>query len=563
MKLMLSQTALLLTAMSVAGTSAEELHATTATSTDPTLTNAVPRDANYFPLAPRPTDDARRAGFSTAWNEFAKTPRVRIIVGIEVPEYERRRDESIAAKGADAIRAADDRLAASIKEFADAELSLLPRSSYVVQRRYPSLAALALEVSPDALAALEASPGVQSVALDETLAPMLDDTTEIIGATDAWAVGLAGSDWYVAVLDTGIRATHEAFAGKTVIQACFAGGGNCPNGADEDISGPDAARHYPPPYFSDHGTHVAGIAAGDDPSGSAQNDGVARGANLLAVQVFRRVDGAENCDGEAHCVLAFDSDALAAISYIYQLRSTYKIAAVNMSLGGGSYLTQSQCDEARPQYYNALATLRSVGIAPVAASGNDDWCLAMRSPGCLTPAIGVGATENDDDEAGFSNYQTDMIDIYAPGVDIFAPIGSGDADYGNKSGTSMATPHVAGAFALLRQAAPTVPIDELLTALQVSGAQINGRCATPWQRRIDVSAALDVLLGGDGAWVWFSWTGPENGSWRSPWNTLAEGVLAVPPNGTLWLHPGTTPALTTILTPMTLIAPYGPATIGQ
>ncbi len=135
----------------------------------------------------------------------------------------------------------------------------------------------------------------------------------------------------MAVLDSGIRKTHEMFAGKTIVEACYAKGeittddpvGDCPNGLISMI-GSGAAVHYPSDYYAyDHGTHVAGIATGKGPTIS----GVAKDANIIAVQVFSKIPSTKRISG-------WNSDNLAGLDYVYSIRGSYSIAAVNMSLGG-------------------------------------------------------------------------------------------------------------------------------------------------------------------------------------------------------------------------------------
>lgn len=214
-----------------------------------------------------------------------------------------------------------------------------------------------------------------------------------------------------------------------------------------------------------------------------------------------------------------------------------------MSLGGGQYFDQATCDSANPSTLAKIANLRSVGIPTIIASGNDSYCDSIAAPACLSSAIAVGATNDDDEERSSSDYHPTMLDLYAPGNAINAPIGSGNSDYGNKSGTSMAAPHVAGAFALIRQVAPYASIDEIVAALQGSGSSIAGRCTTtPTIKRINVFNAINTLMFNEyPGWIThlnFAGACPCNGTILSPYVQLSAALAATPPNGTIAIRSG-------------------------
>jgi len=304
-----------------------------------------------------------------------------------------------------------------------------------------------------------------------------------------------------------VLASHEAFTGKDIVQACYATsnsgvGGDCPNGSNVDTTSANAAQPYPSDYEGyDHGTHVADIACGSDPNGTNLTDGglqpnngiwgVAPNAGLIAVQVFHKVDSRTTCRTSDKCLLASSSDYIAAMNYIYSLRNTYSISSINMSLGGGRYTSQATCDSNNSATKSAIDTLRSVGIATVIASGNDGYCGAISSPGCISSAIAVGAVDSHDNEASFSNFEDSMLELYAPGVQIKAAVASGDNAYGRKSGTSMATPHVTGAWAVMKQNSPSASVDAVLAALQQSGKTVSGRCTSaPSAKRIQINNAF-------------------------------------------------------------------------
>ncbi|UCG06665.1 MAG: S8 family serine peptidase, partial [Desulfobacterales bacterium] len=189
-------------------------------------------------------------------------------------------------------------------------------------------------------------------------------------------------------------------------------------------------------YGCDHGTHVAGVAAGlNAVSRDPTFDGVAKGADIIAIQVFSKFTGSNCSPLPSPCALSWISDQIQGLERVYALRNTYKIAAVNMSLGGGRYT--SPCDS---QPHKAIIdNLRSSGIATVIASGNNGYTDALSSPACISTAVSVGATEKDDDVASFSNSAT-FLDLLAPGVSIRSSVPNTKTSYARFSGTSMAAP---------------------------------------------------------------------------------------------------------------------------
>ncbi len=448
-----------------------------------------PAQVEEVPSAPR-----RAAEFARLRTLARDKGEVPVIVQLDVPDVRRLTADSIAATRRPAAAQIDARLSAAIDVVARRELAKLAGVEHRVNRTYSSIPFVALTVSAEALEALEASPHVVDINEDLLARPVLDNTVNITGASGSWAAGYDGSGLYAAILDTGVRNTHEFFAGKDILEACFSSLAHCPNGNTSDF-GPGSAAHYPSNYRGwDHGTHVAGIAVGNAPGRPLY--GIARGADLIAIQVFSKFSGG-SCSGGGDCVLSPGSDRIAALDYLYfVLRNFYDISSANMSIGGGHYTSQSSCDSANSAEKAAIDNLRAAGIATAVSSGNDGFCDGLGGPGCISSAVGVGATNDSDGEASFSNYHSGMLDVYAPGVSILSSVPNTDTSYnGGWSGTSMAAPHVTGAWAVLKQARPDADVQTILTAFQSTGERVSGRCVSmPLQRRIQIDAALATLL---------------------------------------------------------------------
>ena len=215
-----------------------------------------------------------------------------------------------------------------------------------------------------------------------------------------------GSNAIVFVVDTGIS-SHTEFTGRIRTGYDAVNDGNGTN----DCQG--------------HGTHVASTAVGT-------SFGVATDALVVPVRVL-------DCGGSGS-----NSQVIAGLNYIASYPLNGKRAVVNMSLGGSASTALD----------NAIQTLISQGIVVVVAAGNDGRSLDLSerdacnySPARVTAALTVGATDDSDRRALFSNYGP-CVDIFAPGYDIEGASNSSPSDSLTKSGTSMATPHVAGAVAI-------------------------------------------------------------------------------------------------------------------
>jgi subtilisin family serine protease len=357
---------------------------------------------------------------------------------------------------------------------------------------FHTVPAMALEVDPAGLAVLNDSNAVLSIVEDLPVPPTLDQSVPLIGADIAWAQGADGTGQVVAILDTGVDSSHPFLAGKVVDEACFsttsASYGSttvCPNG-QESQTGTGAGIYCDLGTSGcDHGTHVAGIAAGD---GTTLN-GVAPGADLFAVQIFSEFADCSAYGRPSPCVLSFSSDQMAGLEWVYDQRTSYNIASINMSLGSGYNTSNCDTSPLKP----IIDNLRAVGIATVIASGNDGFTDGISSPACISSAISVGATTITDTVANYSNVAT-IMSLLSPGSSIYSSVPGGG--YSSWSGTSMATPHVAGTWAVLKSKFPGASVDEILNALQTTGVLIDdnrGGGSVTDMPRIQVDAALAYL----------------------------------------------------------------------
>jgi subtilisin len=428
--------------------------------------------------------------FDTLREKAVSQGSVRLIVGLRA-DFQ---PEGNLAKAADVAQQR-----ARIAAVQEALVQRVPGIVAGSLKRFEFIPYIAFETNAAGVDHLRASEDVVSITEDTPLPATLAESVPLIGAPNAWSAGFSGAGQVVAILDTGVDKTHPFLAGKVVSEACFStssftqsSSSVCPGGAQEStISGSGVNCTV---SGCDHGTHVAGIAAGKGTSFS----GVARDANIIAIQVFSRFDSFQACSssGSPPCVLSFVSDQIKGLERVFALRSSFSIAAVNMSLGGGQF--SSNCDS-EPQKA-IIDSLRSVNIATVIASGNNGFKSALASPGCISSAISVGSTGDGsgatalDTVSSFSN-SASFLNLLAPGNLIRSSIPGGG--FANFQGTSMAAPHVTGAWAILKSKQPSATVTAVYTALRDTGlpvTDINGIT----KPRIRVDLAANALGGGGG-----------------------------------------------------------------
>jgi subtilisin family serine protease len=222
------------------------------------------------------------------------------------------------------------------------------------------------------------------------------------------------------IIDTGIRTTHSQFGSRASVHFDAFGG----NG--QDCNG--------------HGTHVAGTVGGS-------THGVAKGVTLRAVRVL-------NCSGSGS-----NSGVIAGVNSVAQNHAARSVA--NMSLGGGA---SSALD-------TAVNNLHNSGVSIVVAAGNSNANACNSSPARAANAVTVGSTTSTDARSSFSNFGT-CVDIFAPGSSITSAWSTSNTATRTISGTSMASPHVAGVAALYRQANTSASPTTVRNAI-VNGATTN------------------------------------------------------------------------------------------
>lgn len=294
------------------------------------------------------------------------------------------------------------------------------------------------------LLALAARPEVAQVFADEPHEHFLTESLALIDQAGAASGGNLGAGTSVAILDTGVDYGNAAFG-----SCAAAGDPGCKVAFAQDFATDDGSVDD-----NGHGTNVAAISLGVAPS-----------AKILALDVFRS-------DG-----LAYSSDIIAAIDWVVQNRATYNIQSMNMSLGGGGSTSACGSDV----FAAPILAARNAGVLTAAASGNNAYTNRISSPACVPAAVSVGAVYDGnlggigwsgcsdassatDKVTCFSNSAA-FLTVLAPGALITA----GGATMG---GTSQASPHVAGAIAVLRAAYPSETPAETVTRLTSRGVSV-------------------------------------------------------------------------------------------
>ncbi|MEU2076217.1 S8 family serine peptidase [Streptomyces sp. NPDC013489] len=351
-----------------------------------------------------------------------------------------------------------------------------------LRRTFPTLGADAIRTSPDDIAKVwdaltdrrssglrATAPGIDTVWLDGVRSASLDRSVRQIGADKAWEAGYDGTGVKIAVLDTGVDKTHDDLSSQVVGEKNFS-------------ASPDAVDRV------GHGTHVASIAAGTGAKSGGRFKGVAPGAKLISGKVL-------DDDG-----FGDDSAVLAGMEWA----AAEGADVVNLSLGSPDSPGVDPLEAA----VDRLSAEKGILFAIAAGNEGESGASTIGSPGSADAALTVGAVDRDDRLAAFSSTGPRAgdgavkPDVTAPGVAIAAAAAAGSAidtrpgtphpapGYLQIDGTSMATPHVAGAAAILKQRHPDWKSTELKGALTASA---KGGDYTAFQQgsgRVQVDKAL-------------------------------------------------------------------------
>ncbi|WP_405683476.1 S8 family serine peptidase [Streptomyces sp. NBC_00057] len=325
--------------------------------------------------------------------------------------------------------------------------------------------------------------GIAKLWLDGRVEAALKDSVPQVNAPQAWAEGYDGKGSKVAVLDTGIDATHPDVKDRILETKSFVPG--------EEVVDRNG-----------HGTHVASTIAGSGAASEGVNKGVAPGAGLIVGKVLD--DGGSGAD----------SGIIEAMEWA----KAEGADVVSMSLG-----TSIPDDGSNPMSQAVDALSADGGPLFVIAAGNSYGAGTIGSPGSAEKALTIAAVDKRDNRADFSSMGPLVgsnglkPDLSAPGVGINAAASQSvpgvSGMYSTKSGTSMATPHVAGAAAILKQRHPDWSGQRIKDALMSSSKKLDAY--TPYEQgtgRLDVKAAVDSTIEATGSVEVASYSWPHSAS---------------------------------------------------
>ncbi|GAA1363136.1 S8 family serine peptidase [Streptomyces beijiangensis] len=332
-------------------------------------------------------------------------------------------------------------------------------------------------------AADDFSGGIGKIWLDGRVKADMAESNAQIGTPEAWEAGLTGKGVKVAVLDTGFDATHPDLASRVTESKSF-------------IAGEDVAADG-----NGHGTHVTSTVGGSGAASDGKEQGVAPGATLAVGKVLSNA-------GEGS-----ESEIIAGMEWAAK---DIKAKIVSMSLGS------TEASDGTDPMAAAVNTLsQETGTLFVIAAGNVGAPTSIGSPGAADSALTIGAVDSADQPAYFTSQGPRLgdnalkPDLSAPGVGILAARSSyvaGTGSYTTMSGTSMATPHVAGVAALLAEKHPDWTGAQLKDGLMSTSKQLDDSVYTLGTGRVSVPDAIDAQITATGSadLGYYKWPYEEN-----------------------------------------------------
>ena len=367
-----------------------------------------------------------------------------------------------------------------------AVLDTLPTGEFTPVYRYQMVAAMVGTATAEGLEYLRQHPDVRLVALDMPVMAATLESAALMGVDHVWSeFGFTGQGVNVAIIDSGVDATHPDLVGRVVAQHCFSQASCPPHSRDEGDSALDE---------NGHGTHIAGIIAG---RGATGPQGIAPGAGIVGVRVLD-AQGA-----------GWTSDVVAALDWIVINQWQYAVKIINLSLGGGQYA--GICDAADANTVMLAAAVnaaRNAGIIVFAAAGNQGYSNALMSPACIASVVSVGSVYDSDlgprqwdacsegttaaDQISCFSNSGAMLDLLAPGAWIEAAMPGGGRR--SDAGTSMAAAHASAVAALLLQADRNLLPAQLESTLKAQGVPLTDPRNGYVVPRIDALAAVRAVV---------------------------------------------------------------------
>ncbi|OGJ22117.1 hypothetical protein A3K73_07570 [Candidatus Pacearchaeota archaeon RBG_13_36_9] len=296
---------------------------------------------------------------------------------------------------------------------------------------------IGIKITKKDLEKLEKDRKVEKIEFSPRIKAFLQDSVQLINATTVWQIqnnniNITGIDETVCVIDTGVNFSHPALIGKN--KTC-----------NIDCYNKDCIENCSVIDDSGHGTHNAGIIAA-----SSAINGVATEASIISLKILDETGWAHETNGEI--------DLINAIEWCIENKYNYNISVMSLSLGTED-LYSDYCDDYYPSIAEVINNATFYNISVIFATGNEaESTTEIAAPACIQNSTAVGSIRKND--ANFDYNRNAITDLIAPGYLINSTRGyfgsclSGCSCAGNYlvcSGTSMATPHVAGAFALMHQ----------------------------------------------------------------------------------------------------------------